>query len=360
MPCVHFCQPTVSGHLDGLDVEKASGSTESTGGGGLWRAGSPNPSPRLARRPRCRGDTFQQTSAGISQGAAPVFPAPVLGSPSLPGPSLLLLHHLSVWDSVWEASEGFPLQHRWGRAEGSVRTAALMAASPSSPVGQLLGDRAVPSIAGMCGLARSAPLPRVQPTQTAFLVWFPSSALTRGVQAEEARPVALGCSSPSLPGVEGPCSGYKRKASPAGWHAPQRTGLCWGSQAKTDTPLSAEPSNRSAGLQAPSTHSEGAPSLGCSHRGLCGSCPLKGPLLESFQDAFAQTGKERHFGRPAFRGAPGSRPACSILLPEGRDRGGLENLRELRPWLSSWQLIPQAHTGHRLQEGHNATERRCV
>lgn len=166
MPCVHFCQPTVSGHLDGLDVEKASGSTESTGGGGLWRAGSPNPSPRLARRPRCRGDTFQQTSAGISQGAAPVFPAPVLGSPSLPGPSLLLLHHLSVWDSVWEASEGFPLQHRWGRAEGSVRTAALMAASPSSPVGQLLGDRAVPSIAGMCGLARSAPLPRVQPTQS--------------------------------------------------------------------------------------------------------------------------------------------------------------------------------------------------
>lgn len=180
MPRVHFCQPAVSGHLDGLDVEKASGSTESTGGGGLWRAGSSDSSPCLTRRPRCCGDIFwaQQTSAGISQGTAPVFPAPVLGSPSLPGPSLLLLHHLSVWDSVWEASEGFPLQHRWGRAEGSVRTAALTAASPSSPVGQLLGDCAVPSIAGFCGLSRSAPLPYVQPTQTAFLVWFPSSALT--------------------------------------------------------------------------------------------------------------------------------------------------------------------------------------
>lgn len=137
-----FCQPAVSGHLDGLDVEKASGSMESTGGGELWRAGSPDPSPRHARQPCCRGDTLraQQTSAGMSQSTAPVFPAPVLGSPSLPGPSLLLLHHLSVWDSVWEASEGLPLQHRRGRAEGSVRTAALTAASPTSPAGQLLGD----------------------------------------------------------------------------------------------------------------------------------------------------------------------------------------------------------------------------
>ena len=65
----------------------------------------------------------------------------------------------------------------------------------------------VPSIAGVCGLSRSAPLPCVQPTWTAFLVWFPSSALTQGVQVEEARPVALGWSSPSLPRVEGPCSG---------------------------------------------------------------------------------------------------------------------------------------------------------
>ena len=202
-----FCQPVVSRHLDGLDVEKVSGSMESTGGE-LWKAGSPNPSPRHARQPCCRGDTLraQQTSVGMSQGPAPVFPAPILGSPSLPGPSLFLLHHVSIWDSVWEASEGLPLQHWRGRAEGSVRTVALMAASLTSPAGQLLGDRTVPSIAGACQLAHSAPLPCVQPTRTAFLVWFPSSALTQGVQVEVARPVALGWSSPSLPGVEGPCS----------------------------------------------------------------------------------------------------------------------------------------------------------
>ena len=64
--------------------------------------------------------------------------------------------------------------------------AAFPAASPTSRVlaGPLLGDCAAPRLAGGCGHARSASPPRVQPTRTAFLVWFPSSALTRGMQVE--------------------------------------------------------------------------------------------------------------------------------------------------------------------------------
>ena len=83
--------------LEGVREHRVHGRRREDSGG----AGSPQPKPppRQAAPLPWRHLAEQQTSAGISQDAAPVFPAPVLGSPSLPGPSLLLLHHLSVWAS---------------------------------------------------------------------------------------------------------------------------------------------------------------------------------------------------------------------------------------------------------------------